>query len=50
MMRAIVLPNADVAPATATGTMPEDFAERIAPDDLEPLVDFILAGGIASGG
>ena len=29
--------------------MPEDFAERIAPDDLSRLVDFIVAG-VASGG
>jgi hypothetical protein len=29
--------------------MPDDFAERIALDDLDRLVDFIVAG-VASGG
>ena len=29
--------------------MPDDFAQRIAPDDLNRLVDFIVAG-VASGG
>src|SRR5689334_13803888 len=49
VVRAIVLPNADVTPNYGSGIMPEDFAERIAPDDLNRLVDFILAG-VASGG
>lgn len=49
VMRAIVLPNADVATNFTPGGMPEDFAERIAPDDLNELVDFIVAG-VASGG
>ena len=49
MMRSIVLPSADVADQLRPGVMPEDFAKRIAPDDLNPLVDFIVAG-VASGG
>jgi len=49
VMRAIVLPNADVTPNYGSGIMPEDFAQRIAPDDLDRLVDFIVAG-VASGG
>jgi hypothetical protein len=44
VMRAIVAPNADVAPNYTGGGMPEDFAQRIAPDDLDRLVDFIVAG------
>ena len=50
VMRAIVLPNADVdGRTTRPAAMPDDFAQRIAPDDLNLLVDFIVAG-VASGG
>jgi cytochrome c553 len=48
VMRAIVLPNADVTPNYGSGIMPDDYAKRIAPDDLNRLVDFIVAG-VASG-
>lgn len=45
VMRAIVLPNAESAPGfEGSNIMPEDFAKRIAPEDLDLLVDFILAG------
>jgi mono/diheme cytochrome c family protein len=49
VMRSIVLPNAETTPNYGEGIMPDDFAERIAPDDLDRLVDFIVAG-VASGG
>jgi cytochrome c553 len=44
VMQSIVAPNAVAAPGYGTGMMPDDFAQRIAPGDLERLVDFILAG------
>ena len=40
VMRAIVLPGAELAPNYGD-VMPGDFAERIAPDDLRALVDFL---------
>ena len=49
IMRSIVLPNAETTPNYGSGVMPEDFAQRITPDDLNKLVDFIVAG-VASGG
>jgi mono/diheme cytochrome c family protein len=44
VMESIVAPNATAAPGYSTGMMPDDFARRIAPADLERLTDFILAG------
>jgi hypothetical protein len=44
VMRSIVTPNADTAPGHTPGMMPEDYATRIGPDGLDPLVDYILAG------
>jgi hypothetical protein len=44
VMRSIVMPNADSAPGYTPGSMPEDYAQRIGPDGLETLVDYILAG------
>ena len=40
----IVLPNKTASPGWATGAMPEDYAQRIAPADLDRLVDFIVDG------
>ena len=40
IMRSIVLPGAELAPNYGD-VMPDDFAERIAPDDLRALVDFL---------
>ena len=40
IMRSIVLPGAELAPNYGD-VMPGDFAERIAPDDLRALVDFL---------
>ena len=42
--RAIVAPNEDAPPNYGPGGMPEDFATRISPPDLELLVDFIYEG------
>ncbi len=40
----IVLPNENASPGWGTGAMPEDYAQRIAPADLDRLVDFIVDG------
>ncbi len=40
ILRSIVLPGAEVA-ANYGDVMPKDFAERISPDDLRALVDFL---------
>jgi len=40
----IVAPDAETATGWEVGAMPTDYAERIAPEDLDALVDF-LAGG-----
>ena len=45
VMRAIVLPNADAAAGYSAGVMPDDFAQRIAPDDLEPAGRLHRRGG-----
>ena len=37
----IVAPDAEVAAGWSGGAMPPDFAERIAPEDLDALVDFL---------
>jgi mono/diheme cytochrome c family protein len=45
VMESIVLPNARAASGGyTTGGMPEDYAERIAPDDLDALVEFLMEG------
>src|SRR5262249_19882409 len=44
VMQSIVAPHAVPAPGYSAGMMPDDFARRIAPQDLERLTDFILAG------
>ncbi len=43
----IVAPSAAVAPGYTAGMMPEDYATRIPPDDLDRLVTFLRA---AAGG
>jgi mono/diheme cytochrome c family protein len=40
----IVQPSKHASPGWGTGAMPEDFAQRIAPADLDALVDFIIDG------
>jgi mono/diheme cytochrome c family protein len=40
----IVLPGKHASPGWGTDAMPGDYAERIAPADLDPLVDFIVDG------
>jgi cytochrome c oxidase subunit II len=42
VMRAIVLPDADVSAGYDPGIMPQDFARRIAPQDLEALVTYLM--------
>ena len=44
VMRAIVLPDADVSAGYSPGMMPRDFARRIAPQDLEALVTYLMKG------
>ena len=44
VLESIVLPSKNASPGWGTGAMPEDYAQRIAPADLEPLVDFIVDG------
>jgi mono/diheme cytochrome c family protein len=39
----IVAPNTVAAAGYTTGMMPDDYAARIAPDDLDALVSFLLA-------
>jgi len=40
----IVLPNAKAAAGHTVGSMPEDYAQRISPQDLDALVDFLMEG------
>ena len=40
----IVAPSKNASPGWGTGAMPEDFEQRIAPADLDLLVDFIVDG------
>jgi mono/diheme cytochrome c family protein len=47
VMRSIVLPDADVAQGYSPGMMPSDFAQRIAPQDLEALVSYLMRGAAA---
>lgn len=44
VLESIVLPNEEAADAYTIGGMPDDYAERIAPDDLDPLVAFLMQG------
>ena len=44
VLESIVLPDKEAAPAYGVGMMPGDYAERIAPEDLDPLVDFLMEG------
>jgi len=46
VLESIVLPNKEFASGFegGGGAMPEDFAQRIAPQDLDPLVDFLMKG------
>jgi hypothetical protein len=44
VMESIVLPNAKAAPAYGIGMMPDDYAQRIAPQDLDALVEFLMEG------
>src|SRR5262249_51727110 len=41
VMQSIVAPGVAAAPGWTAGMMPDDYARRIAPADLERLVDFI---------
>ena len=41
--RAIVAPDAEAPAGYGTGGMPEDFATRIRPPDLDKLVDYLVA-------
>ena len=40
----IVLSSKNASPGWGMGAMPEDYAQRIAPADLDELVDFIVDG------
>ena len=40
----ILVPNQDVAYGWSPGMMPDDFARRIAPSDLAPLVAYLRKG------
>src|SRR3954454_10760607 len=44
VIQSIVAPNADVAAGWSPGMMPDDFARRIAPADLDPLVAYLMKG------
>jgi mono/diheme cytochrome c family protein len=44
VMESIVLPNAKASPSYTVGGMPEDYAERIGPDELNLLVEFLMEG------
>jgi mono/diheme cytochrome c family protein len=44
VLESIVLPGKVVASGESGGAMPEDYAQRIAPQDLDPLVDFLMEG------
>ncbi len=44
VMESIVLPNKEAAESFTIGAMPDDYAERIEPDDLDPLVTFLMQG------
>ena len=44
VLRSIVDPAADVAQGYGWGGMPDDFAQRIDPRDLDPLVAYLMKG------
>jgi mono/diheme cytochrome c family protein len=44
VLRSIVDPDADVAAGYGGGGMPDDFARRIDPRDLTPLVEYLMKG------
>ena len=44
VLESIVAPDTDVAYGWSPGTMPADFAQRIAPEDLDPLVTYLMKG------
>jgi mono/diheme cytochrome c family protein len=44
VLESIVAPDAVVAPGWSPGTMPADFARRIAPEDLDPLLTYLMNG------
>jgi mono/diheme cytochrome c family protein len=44
VMESIVLPGKEVASGFSGDMMPDDYATRIAPQDLEPLVEFLRQG------
>jgi mono/diheme cytochrome c family protein len=44
VLESIVLPDKVVAMGWSGGTMPTDFARRIAPEDLDPLVAYLMKG------
>ncbi len=44
VLESIVLPDNGAAPGFTTRMMPDDFARRIPPRDLDPLVDFLMEG------
>ena len=44
VMESIVLPNKEAAESFTIGAMPDDYAERIDPGDLDALVTFLMQG------
>lgn len=44
VLESIVLPNKGAADSYTVGGMPDDYAQRIAPQDLDPLVEFLRQG------
>ncbi|HEX6026537.1 MAG TPA: c-type cytochrome [Solirubrobacter sp.] len=44
VIESIVLPNAQGASGYEIGAMPEDFAQRISPQELDALVEFLMDG------
>jgi mono/diheme cytochrome c family protein len=44
VLRSIVAPDDDVPQGWSADTMPDDFARRIAPRDLDPLVAYLMKG------
>ena len=44
VLRSIVAPDDDVPQGWSPDVMPDDFAQRIAPRDLAPLVAYLMKG------
>jgi mono/diheme cytochrome c family protein len=44
VLESIVLPYKKSAARYPSDIMPDDYAQRIAPEDLEPLVEFLIDG------